>query len=266
VAVLDTVAGFVDDGEGLASGGCCLAAGRLGSMSEPYRTNEPPPEQAHDAELERLVQTGVDRRRGVASSAEREADRNLRHAIGRYRGSTRRRIAIVIAAVVVALAWSLYVIIVPNPFGKSTALINIPVWVTILAVIAAIAVSPYASKEAIAAEEHWVASMAFRLEGYFAAISRPPRSSPTLEYKLVWGGDRIPAEDLLVNLISTVTSDGKVMQLTDTGATLRDWVHTRKGVSSISVVPPRIHDMIEKVLVPLHRSYPIEHVTVTVPY
>jgi len=235
-------------------------------MSEPYRANEPPPEQAHDAELERLVQAGAQRRRGAASSAERDADRNLRHAIGRYRGSSRRRVAIVIAAIVVALAWALYFILVPNPLGKSAALLNIPMWVTILAVIAAIAVSPYASKEAIAAEEQWALSLPFRLEGYFTAISRPPVRSPTLQFDLVWRSDRIPAEDLLVNLLSTVTSNGKVMRLNDSGAELRDWVYTGKGMTSISVAPPRIHEMMEKVFVPLHRSYPIERVSVKVPH
>ncbi len=240
------------------------SAPSLGGMSNSDRTPEPPgDERGHDAELERLVQAGANLRRGEASSVERDAYLALRHSIGRYRGSTMKRVAVVSATLVVALAWALYVTLVPNPFGESAAL-NIPMWVTLAAAIVAIAVPPYASKKEIAAEEQWVASHPFRLEGYFAAISRPARRSPTIEFELLFRSDRVPAEDMLVNLLSTVTRDAKVVRLNGNCAELREWVFTRKGVTSISVVPARVHDMVDKVFAPLHRSYPIERVSVKV--
>lgn len=235
-------------------------------MSKPYRTQEPPASKAHDAELERLVQAGAHQRREVGSKAEQESYRTLRHAIGRYRGSPTRRAAIVVAALVSVIGWAVYVTLAPNPFSPSDGLILIPMWVMALAAIAVLAIPPYASKESMADEEQWVVSLPFRLDGYFVAISKPPRRSPSIQYELVWADDRYPDQEMLTNLLSTVTGDGKVMRLNDKGADLRDWLYTRKGVTSVSVVTPRVHDMVEKVLVPLHRSYPITSVSVTVPH
>jgi hypothetical protein len=238
---------------------------------DPYR---PPPAEP-SAELAKLAAEGRARMRAAkpakpALAPDPKGD-ELRAALGgRYFSALRvaglSAVALgVLLLVVTAVAWS-----------ATDAAVG---WVIetsgVVSLLAGIIVSSTdeakrASPAQVDAERRWVGALPFRLEGYFEVLEHHPEEECRLDVELQWeSAAATPSDDILLGVWGTQ----------DTGARIRersgDTVKVRSGpivspATQLRVltiyrntrIPPFVHRLVDRVLVPVHRSHPLARVSI----
>lgn len=239
-------------------------------MQGPYR----PPPQGPDPELARLAMQGQQRRLEAAAAnqvVQQDAGGNhLRTAIGAYRGSTLKRsmlTVILVSGVVGAISVAFNVSGASHVGSMLTpalviAFVTFMIWVF---------VPPYASRGAMAAEESWVMGLPFQLTGYFDLLAATPQSGRSVTYMIRWQpGGRPPDPALLNGVFNAVDPKARLAHADTSGATVTGGLvsgHTGIRVNRVPVyrnhrLPAHVHDVVDQVLLALHRSHPIAEVTV----
>ena len=225
-----------------------------------------------DPELLRLAAKGTARRAHAASTApvtqDRDGDQHLRLAIGAYRGSALRR-ALLVLPITSALVGGVLVLQQQGPdrgavgalvFGATMALFFL--WLF---------VPPIASRGAMAREADWVDALPFELVGYFEMLSETPRLARHVTFEIQWEeGAQPPDRDLLFSALGAVDPEACVESSTDSGAFLISGSvsgqtairKNRVPVYRNHALPGRVHDIVDQLLVPLHRSHPMARVSI----
>lgn len=238
-------------------------------MGPPYRRDAPAP----DPELARLAAQGEQRRMQAALDARhgqnRAGDRNLRIAIGAFRGSTLKR---ALLGVLIATALSGVGAVVMAEKGASRGgVTSMAFGATMCALMLWVFVPPFASRAAVSAEELWVRTRPFRLVGYFDVLASSPRFQRSLRFRVQWQrGTRPPDHALIHAAIGAIDPGARVPSCDDSGAIVVSGpVSGHTGISSNRVpvyrnhrLPAHVHAVVEQFLVPLHRSHPIDEVFV----
>ena len=234
-------------------------------MSEPYRAD---PEQ--DPELSKLAAQGY-ARRNEEDTVKREEERvagahHLNAALAEFLGASKSNaplvgaglggLGILLAVLVGGYAQGLGVI------GAFVAFISLFAWNLML---------PKVSPEEMARERAWSASFPFILEGYFEVLSRPPSAARSLVYELRWRDGITPPSITVLEGVFAVADPGAcVERIDEEGARVRSGVISgdtgtrvnRQPVYRNHKLPPHVHDVVEKALVPLAKSHPIVSVTI----
>ncbi|MBK6696032.1 MAG: hypothetical protein IPG50_28055 [Myxococcales bacterium] len=238
-------------------------------MGPPYRPDAPRP----DPELARLAAQGERRRVQAAVEADRgrnrAGDRNLRVAIGGFRGSTLKRVllGVVIAAAVTGVA----AVVMTEKGPSRGGVVAMAFGATMCTFMLWVFVPPFASRATVSAEERWVGSQPFRLVGYLEVLALTPLFQRSLTFRLQWQpGGRPPDYSLIHGAIGAIDPGARVRSCDETGATIVSGpVSGHTGISSNRVpvyrnhrLPAHVHAVVEKFLVPLHRSHPITEVSV----
>ncbi len=242
-------------------------------MQGPYRPNPQVPPQ--DPELARLAMEGQRRRMEVAAGhqiEQREAGgQHLKTAIGAYRGSTIRRISLTglvggavlgIVGVILSAVGQLEIgeFLIPG-FG-----------VSFLCIFLTAFIPPFASQGAIAAEQEWAMRLPFQMVGYFEVLAAQPRPARRVIYELTWRDGVVPPDpNLLHGIFGAVDPEARLERSDARGARIIGGsVSGATGIriNRVSVYRNHkfcasIHGVVEKVLLPLHRTYPIAHVTLS---
>lgn len=247
------------------------------AMSEPYRAPDADADAVDesererlDADLRRLAREGAERRTSVETAAyadrKKAGHRNLRIAVGAYRGSALKR-NLAVAVTGAGLVGTVVMIIVFEP--KMSAAVILIALTLLLSVL--LTMPPLASKEAIAAEEQWVAALPFRLEGYFEVLSGEPSVYRIVVYDLSWSGEDWAHAALLEDVVAAVDPKATVEPFADGRARvvsgpISGWTNIKRGKTSYVTrnhrIPAAVHAMVD-VLVSLHRRYPLARVSLT---
>ena len=243
-------------------------AGTLVEMQDPYRPHAPPP----DPELARLAMQGQQRRAELAAGQHGQQQHagsgHLRTAIGAYRGSTVKRIMLAVILVTVLTAGVGVVISVlgrPDIGGMLAPAFAIA-FVTFMIYVF---VPPLASQGAVNAEQDWARGLPFALEGYFEALGGQPRGARRIVYEIIWQhGARAPDPALVHGVFGAVDPTARLDHADARAAHVTGGAVS--GVTGIRInrvpvyrnhrLPAHIHAVVEKVLLPLHRSHPIARV------
>lgn len=233
-------------------------------MNAPYR-----PEPNQDPELERLAAQGHARRRAQDSEQQQNVQTagmaHLHAAIGSYRGSSRGNAPLLVALLgFVGIFLAVLVGSWARPFGV------IGVFVAFIAMFVWKLSPPKVSPEELEAERSWTRSFPFALDGYFEVLSQQPRESRSLVYELRWKGDGTPpTSSLLEGLFAVADPGARVEQVDAEGARVRSGAISgdtgtrinRAPVYRNHNFPEHVHGVVERALVPLHRSHPLTSVT-----
>jgi hypothetical protein len=230
---------------------------------EPYRP-APPPDPAR-GELERLAAAGQQRivqaSAAKAATASTAAERNLRVALGGHYGAPVRwtSYGVIAAGVVLAVGDTWWP---AGAFFPGLALAAAGVLVRIFA-------EPRASRARVEAERAWSASLPFRLDGYFEALAAVPSGQCWLRVVVAWAGAGAPPDASLVQgALGVVDTSARVTEAAAEGLTIetgpisgatgirvnRVWVYRNTRVVAY------VHDLVDRVLVPLHRTRAIARV------
>ncbi|MGH7297770.1 MAG: hypothetical protein ACRELB_22720, partial [Polyangiaceae bacterium] len=121
----------------------------------------------------------------------------------------------------------------------------------------------------LAAERAWPSSLHFALEGYFEVLQQEPCTCHIEATMTLRDASASPGLDILQGVVQGVDADGGVRIDASGTATIRSsalscetntWVNMVR-VDSNRRIPPYVHTLVEKVLLPVHRSHPIERVS-----
>jgi hypothetical protein len=239
-------------------------------MQDPYR---PPPQMPpQDPELARLAMEGQRRRMEVAAGRQVEriqsGGQHLRTAIGAYRGSTIKRIVLVtlMMGVVLGVLGVTLLSLGDHDIGSP---LTAGFAVSFVCIFGMAFVPPIASQGAVAAEQDWAMRLPFQLTGYFEVLSAEPRPARRVVYEITWReGAMRPDPNLLHSIFGAVDPQARLEGSSPQGARVEGGAVS--GFTGIRVnrspvyrnhrFCASIHDVVEKVLLPLHRTYPIAHV------
>ncbi len=240
-------------------------------MQGPYRPapQVPPP----DPELARLAMEGNRRRMEVASGQQIEERKagghHLRTAIGAYRGSTIKRVVLV--ALIGGAALGALGVALASGEAPQTGVLLLPGFaVAFICVFLMAFIPPIASRGAVATEQDWAMALPFQLIGYFEVLSADPRPARSVVYEIVWQEGSLPPDaNLLHGVLGAVDPEARVDRMDARGATITSGaVSGDTGITTNQRPVYRnhrfcasIHGVDEQVLLPLHRTYPIAHVT-----
>ncbi len=233
-------------------------------MTEEYRDSGAKP----SSELARLAREGRAAREtanGAATGdAQANADRHLREALATIHGAPNRTIVKSLGGLcmMVALLMVLLNESVPAPVGLATIV------VAFILTFAGSLMSPRASDGALDEERAWARALPFELEGYFESLSVAPRSEGTLRAHITWRAEESIDEQLLTDAFAVHDTSASVESVERTGVVYVSGPisgHTGSRINREPVLrnhkyPDYIHDLAEKVLVPLSKSYAIERV------
>jgi hypothetical protein len=196
--------------------------------------------------------------------------KHLRTAIGAYRGSLIKQIvlATLIGGVVSgALGITLAYVGMPE-IGMSL----MPGFSVAFLCIFGMFLPPVATQGAIAAERSWSMSLPFQLLGYFEVLSIEPQRMRGVTYDIIWReSTRPPDVHFLQSIIGAVDPEAQVVHMDARGARImsgmisgftgmrvkRGFVHRNHRFCK------SIHGVVEQVLLPLHRTYPIAQVSLS---
>ena len=242
-------------------------------MQGPYRPapQVPPP----DPELARLAMEGNRRRMEVASGqeiAERTAGGlHLRTAIGAYRGSMIKRV--VLGTLIGGVALGALGVALTMLGAPEVGVLLLPGFVVaFICIFLAAFIPPVASRGAVAAEQDWAMALPFQLFGYFDLLSVDPRPARRVVYAIVWQEGSLPPDtNLLHGIIGAVDPEARVDRVDARGATITGGAVSGGTGISVNQRPvyrnhrfcESIHGVVEQVLLPLHRTYPIALVTLS---
>lgn len=236
---------------------------------EPYRPS--PPGLAEDTDLARLAAEGQRRTleaKAARAGAGREAgartrDRNLRGALGGHYGAPIRTTSYVlivagIALLMGGLVWHAESVIV--------------LWPVLLGgVLLRVLATPLATPARVAAERAWQISLPFTLDGYVETLAEEPALSMRLAIELHWNSDdRSPGEEAIQGLLGLVDTeaevhvDGRATVHIQSGVISGDtWIQSNGGpVKRNTRIVSYVHDLVDTVLLPLHRDYPLARVSI----
>lgn len=239
-------------------------------MQGPYRPHAPPP----DPELARLAMQGQQRRAELAAGMQAERQQagggNLRTAIGAYRGSTLKRV--LLAGILFGLA--------SGALGATLSALGqveiggflVPGFVlAFVGFMIFVFVPPLASQGAIAAEQMWTMSLPFSFQGYFEALAAQPRPVRTMTYEIVWRDGTRPPDPALLHSVFCAVDPQARMDFADArhARVMGGPVSGRTGIR-VNRVPvyrnhrlaAHVHAVMDRVLLPLHRSHPIARVEI----
>lgn len=148
----------------------------------------------------------------------------------------------------------------------------------------------WAMRSALAAERAWLASLPFALRGYFETLSAEPRRQMHLSVGIAWADQaRTPTQETLSAVLGVHDTEGRVGK--PDPPSVFDDIETRPDVvirtgmvpgtrsktdaysdrraafelvsTSNAKVWSYVHDLVDKVLLPVHRDYAIRWVTIT---
>lgn len=233
-------------------------------MTEEYRDDAAKP----SSNLQRLAREGRAAREtaldDAGQSAAQDADRHLREALSAIHGAPKRAMIKAAGGLCMLIAVTMIFLneYVPAPVGLATVLLAFALTFT------GAMMSPRASDQALEEERTWARALPFTLERYFEALSVEPRTSGTLRAHITWRAEKNIDEQLLADAFAvhdtsaTVEDTGRSGAVFvsgpisgDTGARVN-----RSPVLRNHKYPDYIHDLADKVLVPLSKSHPIESV------
>ncbi len=133
-------------------------------------------------------------------------------------------------------------------------------------------IPPIATQGAVAKEQEWAMALPFQLAGYFEVLSREPTYGRKVVYTIAWrDGTRPPDPNLLHSIFGAVDPQARLEHSDPRGARITSGLISGATGIRVNRVPvyrnhrfcKSIHGAIEQVLIPLHRTYPIAHVTVS---
>lgn len=238
-------------------------------MQGPYR----PPGPGQDPELARLAAEGHQRRMAAAQSHQveqrAEGSGNLRTAIGAYRGSTLKRVMLVVI-VLCLLGGATGSALTSIGYGEIGGFLIPGFVIAFITFMIWVFVPPLASQGAVAAERAWMMSLPFQLGGYFELLSSDPEYQRSVRYQIRWqDGARPPDRGLLHSVFGAVDPQARVENVDHQGASITSGPvsgHTGIRVNRVPVyrnhkIPAHVHGVVDRVLITLHRSHPIAQVT-----
>ena len=203
------------------------------------------------------------------------AETNVRVALGAcYAGPLRKArpyLLMVVAAGVTTMAGVSN--LVPTPVVGPIFFLGGLVFVG--GVLWAVLARPTASRAEVAAEKAWASSLPFALEGYFDMLAEDPVKECQLVMQLAWQPGRVPTPDVVQGVLG-LWDPGAMVHAGDDGAL---GIRSSRFVSGKFVVTnnadgqgfvrptrdlvERVHRLVDAVLLPLHRSYPMARVSLT---
>lgn len=216
-------------------------------------------------ELQRLAEEGA-RNAARANQVEQrlrqlEEDMHLRVALGAHYGSPRRRWCAAVAvgggALLVAMAAE----------ALSTDLQGVATVALCAGFFGAALLQPAASSERVDAERRWVEALPFVLDGYFDCLAQPPQ--PVIALLLdVRFAHSAPARDLFRGLLGRADPGARlegegagriVAQSRPVSGSTGRRINGKVVYRSHRLVP-YVHQLIDRVLLPLHAEYPLSEV------
>ncbi len=236
---------------------------------DPYR---PPPAEP-SAELAKLAAEGIARMRAAkpakpALAPDPKGDQ-LRAALGdRYFSPLR-----VVGLSALALSLPLVVVGVVAPSATGEAM-GVPVVGVVLLVAGIIVSSTDAAKRAtpgqVDAERRWVGALPFRLEGYLEALEHEPERECRLDVELQWeSAAAMPSDDILLGVWGTQDTGARIHERSGDTVRVRSGTivspATQLRVLTIyrnTRIPPFVHRLVDRVLVPIHRGHPLARVSI----
>lgn len=253
--------------------------------NEPYR-----PAPAHleeDAALARLAAEGQRKihdaalKQGQSTRSQEEIDRDvlIRAGIGAHFGSPRRRLA---GAGVVAVAVIVLALIVLGTAGdamgvdRATVETLIPTLVLVASLVFTVAMvllglQPLATPARVEAERAWVASLPYRLEGYFDVLGKSGHVATHLIFALEWAGPA-PDPSLVQGVVGTLDPAAQ-LQNNSGPLEIRSDAMPAGFVSTLSrggryaqnnrQLVAYTHALVDRVLAPIHARHPLSRVRVT---
>jgi hypothetical protein len=236
---------------------------------EPYRPS--PPGLREDTDLARRAAEGQRRildakagRGGAGPDAgARSRERNLRVALGGYYGAPIRTTSYVLIAAGIGL-------LIGGFFWHAESVIVL--WPVLLGgVLLRVLATPLATPARVIAERAWQTSLPFALDGYFETLADEPALSMRLAIELHWSSDgRSAGEQAIQGLLGLVDTDAEVH--VHERATVRiqsgvisgdTWIQSNGGpVKRNARIVPYVHALVDTVLLPLHRDFPIERISI----
>lgn len=234
-------------------------------MTEPYR-------EAPDAdpELEKLAAEGH-ARRNQASAVENERERlagneRVNAALGEFLGSSKSNVPLVVGAFA---AVGILLAVLIGDWARALGVIG--VFVGFFAMFAWKLMVPQVTPEEMARERAWSESFPFVLEGYFEVLAQAPRASRSLVYEIRWTEGTPPPSIVVLEGVFSVADPGACVEhIDDEGARVRSGFLSgdtgtrvnRQPVYRNHKLPPHVHAVVEKALVPLAKSHPIVSVKI----
>lgn len=250
-------------------------------MSEaPYRPD--PQGSEADVEIARLAARGerriLDAKAAGASEAadgtnaeERRREANVRVALGAYYGSPVRWACFAMMGVGVLT----FVVggLLGLEGGAAAAALVIGLFAVIGGFLATFWVDPAASRARVATERTWAESLPFALNEYFELLAQDPVIACRLLVELSWEPRRSPAPEIVRGVlglwdagIGVEPGNAGTMMVRgspfvcgryrrSSGAVYADPLPNRRLVA-------RVHGLVDKVLLPLHRSHALARVSV----
>lgn len=235
------------------------------------------------SELERLAAEGARKHAAIADRnarlAARASSRNLAVAIGGYHSTP----LLVVLKYVHYLAIATLLVSIGLAIGTDLALDLRPVMGTaalssFLLIFARVFIPPVATKGQCEAEQAWVRSLPFALNGYFEVLAGTPSFYRTLTITIAWApGSPVPSPATMVGAVRAVDPNATTPpSAAADGATFRWRTGQISGDTNIRVsggsgtryvyrnhrIVKYVHDLVEKVLLPAHRGGPIASVTI----
>jgi hypothetical protein len=243
---------------------------------EPYRAGSAHSEE--DAELARLAAEGqrkIDEAaaRNAASretTEERTRDDVIRAAIGAHFGSGVRRTARVLFLAIpllIAAAVAAFPVAGTDLGGPLAFVFGMLALACFVTAIFLVSVQPMASRARVAAERAWSTSLPFALDGYFDLLAMDDCSACHILVNVQWGPGR-PAELALVegaagaldpDARAQANGSGVLIRSTAMPMTYLDRHRNRRGTNR--QLAAYTHALVDRVLVPIHKSHPIARIT-----
>ena len=236
---------------------------------EPYPPS--PPGLGEDTDLARLAAEGqrriLEAKRGRVGAGPdagaRSRDRNLRVALGGHYGAPIRTTAYVLIAAGIGL-------LIGGFFWPAESVFVL--WPVLLGgVLLRVLAAPMATPARVAAERAWQASLPFTLEGYFETLADEPALSMRLAIELHWSSDgRGAGEQAFQGLLGLVDTDAEVHVHERATVSIQSgvisgdtWIQSNGGpVKRNTRIVPYVHGLVDTVLLPLHRDFPIERISI----
>lgn len=237
---------------------------------EPYRCAPP----QTDDELARLAREGQMRieaaKHGRSEAARVGETKHLRVAIGAVRGSPIKRVLIgFIALGLSSIATGIALSAATNdatfvpfiPVGFLTAFGSFMFFVF---------VPPLASMAQVEEERRTIASLPFPIDGYFDVLSAEPRALARLEVGIAFADPMAAEPQTVQGLMGLLDTDAQVGR--SDGTTVTVTTGQISGITGIRIngVPvyrnhrmsKYLRNLVEQVLLPLHRSRPLARVRI----
>jgi hypothetical protein len=224
----------------------------------PYRPDRSSP----DEELTRLAAEGqrriLDARASATASRhpadDRHRERNLRIALGgHYYGPVVQ--AATAVSVVVATAAPLAAAVLDIDALYYGALAT-------FAVFPLVFVGPRATRARVRAEEAWVRSLPFTMDGYFDVLRAEPVLGVNLVISIRWCEAAAPSEDTLQGMLGLLEAGASIVSYAATEARIRSGsISGRTNINTLSGYVHRntrlvgyVHRLVERILLPLHHA------------